>query len=97
MSLTVAGYDFNISKILYHAYEINFKKNSNNYSALLKIISFKVDSTGLELSTEINAGVNPINRINKYFRARNIKRSLITLLILLHNTLKRLKTYMALI
>jgi hypothetical protein len=74
MSLTVAGYDFNISKILYHAYEINFKKNSNNYSALLKIISFKVDSTGLELSTEINAGVNPINRINKYFRARNIKK-----------------------
>jgi hypothetical protein len=74
MGLTVAGYDFNISKILYHAYEINFKKNSNNYSALLKIISFNIDSTGLELSTEINAGVNPINRINKYFRARNIKK-----------------------
>ncbi len=71
--LKFSNYDFNVDQTLYHAYEIDYTKNNDSNSALLKIVSLKVDSTGLELSTEINAGTNPITRINKYFGARNIK------------------------
>jgi len=69
-----SSYNFYIDKMLYNACEINFEKDNKMYTGLMKIVSLKVDGTGVEFTTEIDAGTNPINRIANYFDARKIKK-----------------------
>lgn len=67
---------FEISKILYHAFEINIISNKKTYPAHIKVISATFDSTVIEFTTEMESGSDPISRISNYFRAKKIKSDL---------------------
>jgi hypothetical protein len=71
---TCKDYDFQITKILYHAFELNFNKNNKSSGSLLKIISLKTDSIGIELETQLNTGSSPIGKIRNYYEAKKIKK-----------------------
>ena len=64
---------YDISKILYHAFELNVISNQKIYPAHIKVISASVDSTVLEFTTEMESGFDPFSRISNYFRAKEIK------------------------
>jgi hypothetical protein len=70
---TYKDYDFQITKILYHAFELTLNKNNKSSGSLLKIVSFKTDSIGIELETQLNTGTSPIGKIRKYYEAKKIK------------------------
>jgi hypothetical protein len=67
-------YDFTITKPRYHSFELNLTKENNSYTSLLKIVSFKKDSIGLELETALSTGLSPINKIYTYYQAKKIKK-----------------------
>lgn len=89
--LRYSGYDFHIEKTLYQIYELNIKKNKTSLTALMKIISLTKDSTGIEFSTEINTGMNPLNRISIYFKAKKIKEVFDSILTALASYTKNVK------
>ena len=68
-----SDYDYIIEKIRYHSFELTLTKDENSYNSLLKIVSFKTDSIGIEIETELNSGNNPVSRIKNYFNAKKIK------------------------
>ena len=66
---------FQISELLYSAFALKLTKNNDTSACLLKIVSLKTDSTGIELATELNAGVSPFSKITAYIKAKKIKKA----------------------
>jgi len=69
------GCNYQIEKILYHVYELLVATKNEQVPAFMKIITFATDSTFIEFTTELNAGINPVTRISKYLSAKKIKAS----------------------
>ncbi len=67
-------YDFKITKPRYHSFELNLAKKNNSYASLLKLVSLRKDSVGIELETVLRTGVSPINKIYTYYQAKKIKK-----------------------
>lgn len=86
-----SGFDYRISKVRYHSFELALTKDNNSYNSLLKIVSFKTDSIGIEIETELNSGSDPISLINNYFKAKKIKSGFDDLLAALKDHTKNVK------
>lgn len=71
--LTCGDYNFQVEKIMYDVIRLKTGKN-NPDSVLLRIVPYKIDMIGIELSTSVNNGMNPFSRISGYFQAREIKK-----------------------
>jgi len=86
-----SDYDYSIEKIRYHSFELTLSKDEDSYNSLLKIVSFKTDSIGIEIETELNSGNNPVSRIKNYFNAKKIKGGFEDLLTALKDHTKNVK------
>ncbi|MBL7743218.1 MAG: hypothetical protein JNN00_07035 [Chitinophagaceae bacterium] len=71
--LASGGYNFQVEKIMYDIIRLKTGNNKPD-SVLLRIVPYKIDMIGIELSTSVNNGMNPFSRIAGYFRAREIKK-----------------------
>lgn len=67
------GFDFSFDRILYNVIHLRFGENNDNSYCLLNIFPFAVDSIGIELSTELNSGMDPFSRISTYIQAEKVK------------------------
>ena len=65
---TYSGYEMRIEKILYHAFELNFTKDNQPITGILKVVALGTDSAQLEIDTEMDAGTNPVKRILNWSR-----------------------------
>ncbi|MFI5188471.1 MAG: hypothetical protein ACHQF0_17195 [Chitinophagales bacterium] len=65
-------YDFQIGKILYTVIQLKLGENNDSSLVLLKVVPFNIDSTVVELSSELNTRSDPFSRIYAYFRAKKI-------------------------
>ena len=74
--LEEAGFSFHINKILYNAFDISISKGKNTDSSVLYIFSPVKDSIKVEWNTTINTGTNPFSKISRYFKARELNKSL---------------------
>jgi hypothetical protein len=69
------SYNFEITEILYNAFILKITKSNDSSASLLKIISLKTDSVGIELETEVTTGGSPFSKIAGYTKAKKIKRT----------------------
>jgi hypothetical protein len=69
------GYNFEIKEILYNAFILKLTKSNDSSASLLKIISLKTDSVGIELETELTTGSSPFSKIAGYSTAKKLKKT----------------------
>ncbi|MGZ8559270.1 MAG: hypothetical protein ACXWWC_13090 [Chitinophagaceae bacterium] len=70
------GFSFKINKILYNAFDISITKGKNTDSSVLFIFSPVKDSIRIEWNTTINTGTNPFRKVSRYFKARDLSKTL---------------------
>ena len=85
------AHHFQIKKIEYNAIQLDLKTNDQSLGCLLKLVPYSTDSMGIELSSELKSGFDPVSRISGYFRARNIKHTLDAIVAYLANYTSNLK------
>jgi len=69
---TYAGYNIQINKILYRAFDLNFIKDNQHIPVVLKVISLSTDSVLIDLDTQTDTVKNPLKKILNYFQAKKI-------------------------
>lgn len=70
------GYRFKTTKPFHNSFEIAIEKEKLTENSLLQIFSLGNDSIKIEWNTIINTGINPLSRIQRYFKARELSKSL---------------------
>lgn len=71
---------FQISKRLHNSLVINISGKKMKTISSLNVIPVSVDSVALQWTSEVNAGNNPITRINSYTQAVGVKQNMTDLL-----------------
>jgi len=66
------GYQFKKNKILYESFEILIEKGERAENSLLYIFSLGIDSLKINWATTIKTGNNPLSKIRRYLKAREI-------------------------
>lgn len=78
---------FKVNGLRYNALAITIQSGSDASNSLLTLISADIDSLQLLWNAEIATGSNPFTRLQRYFRAKDIKANCDTILQVLKQTL----------
>lgn len=70
------GYDFSIKNKFYKSLEIQISNTKRSTPSKLVIVALTIDTTGVEWSTQLDAGKNPISRLTTYLEAKDFKANL---------------------
>ncbi len=70
------GYDYHITRVLSNVVEIRISSPAINTLSTFISLSYYLDSSVIQWGTEINAPLNPIERIKRYNEAKEMKRSM---------------------
>ena len=86
-----SGHDYRIQKLRYHALELSITQSKKSYNSLLKVMSFKTDSVGIEIDATVNTGNDPLSRVLGYSQAKKIKKSFDGMLVALRDRTSTVK------
>lgn len=65
-------YLFNKNKSLFNSIEVAIKKNGEELNSFLQFLSINATSTEIKWIVSINSGINPLTRIQRYFKAKKL-------------------------
>jgi hypothetical protein len=73
-NLTCDNYSFKLLKKLYNALEITAASNDEVFSTKLIVLELNPDSIALQWQTSVRSGMNPVDRVLRYWKARDLKK-----------------------
>jgi effector-binding domain-containing protein len=73
---TFKGYNFRITQVLYNAVDVEIKDKDAVTAGKMVMIPLTTDSILIQWNNSLTTSTNPVNRINQYIRARNIKNTM---------------------
>jgi hypothetical protein len=82
------GFDFTIKNKFYKSLEIQINNSTRSISSKMVIVALTIDTTGVEWSTQLDAGKSPFSRLTTYLEAKELKANM-------DAVLKNLKTFLS--
>ena len=88
--LVYKNLQFEVTKLLHNAFEITISTRDWKIGSLLQIFSYATDSIGLQWSTQLGTGINPIGKVQLHLAANGLEGDL-------KDILERLKKHILLL